>query len=243
MGWRELAKQATTWAEARRTELVTTDRTTREDAEVRAEDAERAAREEAATSAFERVLPTSLADRVTAARPENVEARRAAAEAADEQRRRERLADLAAAGETAELRLGLTGGEEASVVLTLPCEAEEDHDDPALPWLRVRVEAPDPVPVGSTALTTLALAVPGYTGWGRYDLAEQHRRGEVGEIGWWEPFDLHLAPRPEEGEDTWYVDLGATPPPVVEVHERSVDFDLPMASALGSLRATGSVAW
>lgn len=252
MGWKDVAKLASGWAEAKKDELLTADRRTREQARYRAEEIERDAQAEVGTSFLERVLPPELAEKVTAARPENVAARQAEQDALEEQERRERLAGMAAAGATAQLVLTLDGGEQGTATHVLPVERSEEHPDPddtyddgapALSWLYVRVEAPDPVRVGSTSVAALSVAVPDFRGPGRYDLADLHRRGEAGEIGWWEPFELYLSPVTEADDRTWYVDLHADGPVVVEVAEASVSFDLPMASAVSTVRATGTISW
>lgn len=181
-------------------------------------------------------LVADLTEKAEAYRPEAVAARKAEGEAREEGERRERLAERSAAGETAELTITLAGGEQGTLSVTLPCEREEEDG-----WWRLRLESPDPVLLGSTALAALSLAVPSYGGPGRYDLAELHRRSEAGEIEMWEPFDLHLSPMTEVDDRTWFVDVSATPPPVVTVGEDGVDFDLPLASAVNAIRAVGTV--
>ena len=105
----------------------------------------------------------------------------------------------------------------------------------------VRVETVDPVPLGTTTLAELSVAVPAYTGPGRYDLVDLMRRGEAGEIEWWEVLDLYLAPHTEADDAIWYPDLNAGEA-WVEVTEDAVAFDLPMQSALSAVRLTGRVA-
>ncbi len=244
MGWKDMAKIAQGWAEAKKDELLTADRRTRENAAAQSEALERSAQQETVTSALEAVLPPSLAARVTAARPENVAARQAEREDAERVARRERLSAMAAAGTTAELTLTITGDEQGSVTVALPVEREhEQQDPPELSWLRVRLESPDPVPVGSTGLAELAIGVPAYDGPGRYDLSDLYRRGEAGEIGWWEPFDVYLNPTGEADDRVYYVDLMSGPPSVVTVGDDGLDLDLQLTSALGSVRAVGTIRW
>lgn len=156
-----------------------------------------------------------------------------------ETERRGRLTDLSAAGRTAELTLTVGGGEQGSLVVTLPVEREERDGR-----LRVDLESPDPVLVGTTSVAMLSVGVPaGYTGPGRYDLADLHRRAEAEEVAFWEGYDVFLNPVSEADDRTWFVDVTATPPPVVEVRADGLDFDLPMASAVCSIRATGTIRW
>lgn len=254
MGWKDIAKVGRDWADAKKTELLTTDNRTREQARGAAEDAERASHQEAVTSLLEGVLPERWAQRVTDARPENVERRRAAADAQEAAERRERLEQAA----TTPVSLELSGDDHGTLALDLPVSVEErpadvyDDGDPSdvpegpppLAWLMVRVEAPAPVPFGTTTLSELSLAVPSYTGPGRYDLVDLMRRGEAGEIEWWEAFDLFLSRAGEADDTTWYADLSGSPGPAwIEVGGGSLTFDLPMQSALGSVRLGGTVRW
>jgi hypothetical protein len=248
MGWKDIAKVAADWADAKKTELLTPDRRTREDAAANAEAAETRAQEEMATSFLEAALPQQWADRVTAARPENVAARKAAEARQEDVRRRERLAGAG----TAEVVLSLSGGESGSGTVVLPCTRTEEHPTseeladrdggPApLSWLRVLVESPDPVRVGSTTIAQLGIAVPAYAGPGRYDLVDLAERGERGEIDWWEVFDIHLDPTGEGDDRTWYLDVSAEGGATVDVAEGSVAFDLPMTSAISSVRVRGVI--
>jgi hypothetical protein len=250
MGWKDIAKVAADWADAKKTELLTADRRTREEAAANAEAAESRAQEEAATSFLEAALPQPWADRVTAARPENVAAREAEAARLDDVRRRDRLAGTG----TAEVVLGLSGGESGAGTVVLPCTRTEEHPTaedladrdggPApLSWLRVLVESPDPVQVGSTTLAQLGVAVPAYAGPGSYDLIDLAERGERGEIDWWEVFDIHLDPTGEGDDRTWYLDVSAEGGATVDVTDGSVAFDLPMTSAISSVRVRGVITW
>lgn len=183
-------------------------------------------------------LVAELREKAEEYRPEAVAAREAEAEARSETARRDRLADRSAAGATAELTITVSGGEQGTLTVTLPCEREEADG-----WWRLRLEAPDPVLLGTTALAALSLAVPAYDGPGRYDLADLHRRGETGEIDWWEAIDLHLSPVNDADDRTWYVDVQAAPPPVVVVGADAAEFDLPLVSAVNVIRAVGTVRW
>jgi len=255
MGWKDVARLASEWAEAKKTELLTTDRHTREGAGHQAERVEEDAKQEAVTSLLENVLPPSLAEKVTAARPENVAARRAEREQREAAARRERLAGMVAGGATAELTLTISGGEQGTTTVTLPCERHEEHPEaerpeegydegpPPLSWLRVSLEAPDPVPVGSTTLSGLTIGVPAFAGPGRYDLVDLWERSERGEIGWWEALDVFLSPHQEADDACWFVDVAGGSPAVVDVAADGLRFDLPMASAISTIRATGSISW
>ena len=256
MGWKDMAKLAGEWAEGKKTELITADKRTREEADQRTNEVERRAGQEAVTSFLEGVLPPSLAEKVTAARPENVAARQAEREVQEEVERRERLDDLSARGATGQLSLTVSGGEHGSVTVSLPCEVEEEHPEPEqgpegsyddgpppLSWLRLRLESPDPVPVGSTTLSALFLGVPAYEGAGRYDLVDLWARGEAGEIGWWEALDIFLSPHQEADDAAWFVDVTSGEPATIEVADRALRFDLPMVSAMSTIRASGSVSW
>ncbi len=237
MGWKDMAKLASSWADAKKTELLTADRRTREDASANAEALERSSQQEAVTSFLEAALPPSLAEKVTAARPENRAARAAEQEAAERAERREELAAMAESGATAELALTLTGGESGSLTVTLPCERSEEDG-----WLRVRLESPDLLPVGSTGLSELSLAVPAYGGPGRYDLGALAVRSDAGEIEMFDPLDMYLNPTGEADDRVLYVDVYGESP-VYEVTPTGLAFDLPMASAVTSLRASGTVSW
>ncbi|GAA3671195.1 hypothetical protein GCM10022237_33670 [Nocardioides ginsengisoli] len=171
--------------------------------------------------------------------------RAAAAQVQAETERRERLAMQA----TGQVRLRLTGGEEGTLDRALPVTVDErpggpSYDDGPAPldWLLVRVESTDPVPFGSTTLTELSLAVPAYAGPGRYDLVDLMRRGEAGELGWWEVLDIYLAPAVEASDTTWYPDLTAGAA-WIEVGDGEVTLDLPMQSAVSAVRLTGTVRW
>ncbi|HWJ81211.1 MAG TPA: hypothetical protein VNS55_03150 [Nocardioides sp.] len=247
MGWKDIAKHGRDWAEAKKTELLTTDHRQREAARARQDEINRSSQEEAVTSFLEGVLPEKWAQRVTDARPENVAARRAEQDARADQERRTRLAGAA----TEAVDLALSGDEHGALTADLAVsvevrrggdgyEGEADDGPPPMDWLLVRVETPDPVPFGTTTLGELSLAVPAFAGPGRYDLVDLMRRGEAGEIEWWEVFDLYLAPGPEADDTTWYPDLGAGAS-WIEVTEDAVRFELTMQSAVSAVRLGGTV--
>lgn len=249
MGWKDLAKHGLDWAEAKKDELLTSDDEKRAEARTRADAAKEGVTGEVGTSFLEGVLPPELAKHVTAARPENVAAREAEEAVAQEAARRADLAGRA----TAQLQLRISGEEEGTVSVALPVERTEDEpnpqphpdhpdDPPAMPWLKVVLEAADPVPVGSTTLFALSLAVPDFHGTaGRYDILDLYERGQRGELESWDPFDLYLAPDADAGDTQWYWD--GTGPATIDVADDSIAFDLPMQSAVSSIRATGSVTW
>lgn len=198
------------------------------------------------------MLPEKWAQRITDARPENVERRRAAEDPQDAAERQARLAQAA----STPVSLELSGDDHGSLALDLPVSVEErpadEYDDsdgsddgpPALAWLLVRVEAPAPVPFGTTTLSELSLAVPAYSGPGRCDLVDLMRRGKAGEIEWWEPFDLFLSRAGEADDTTWYPDLsGFAGAAWVEVGEGALTFELPMQSAVSAVRLAGAVRW
>jgi hypothetical protein len=249
MGWKDLAKLGKDWAEAKKDELLTGDEDKKAEARARADSAREQVSGEVGTSFLENVLPPDLAKYVTAARPENVAAREAEQAAQDEQERRSDLATRP----TAQLQLTVSGDEQGTVSVALPMQRTEDDPHPApdpdypdqpppMPWLKVVLEAADPVPVGSTTLFSLSLAVPDYHGaLGHYDLAELYRRGEAGEIESWEVFDLFLSPTRDAADTVWWYDV--TQPGAIHVAERSLTFDLAMVSAANSIRAAGTVSW
>lgn len=237
MGWKDMAKLASSWADAKKTELLTADRQTREGASAEAEALEQRSQHEAVTSFLEAALPKGIADKVTAARPENVAAREAAREAEERAERREELAAMAESGATAELALTISGGESGSATVTLPCERWEEDG-----WLRVRLESPDLLPIGSTGLAELSLAVPTYRGPGRYDLAELAGRSDAGEIEMFDALEMYLNPTGEADDRIFFVDVYGDAP-VYEVTPSGLAFDLPMASAVSSIRVAGTIAW
>ena len=106
----------------------------------------------------------------------------------------------------------------------------------------VRLESPDLLPVGSTGLAELSLAVPAFHGPGRYDLCELAARSDAGEIESFDALEMYLNATGEADERIFYVDVYGDAP-VVEVTGTSLSFDLPMASAVGSIRASGTIAW
>lgn len=226
MGWKDIAKLGREWADAKKTELLTTDNQERERARAELQEIGRRTQEELGTSAFEAVLPEQWSRKVSDARPENVAAREA-------EERRERLADQPAG----RIVLTVSGGEDGTIDAELPVSVEERPG-----WLAVRVEAPEPVALGSTTLGELSLAVPGHVGPGRYDLVDLMRRGEAGEIEWWEAFELFLAPGEVTDDTTWYVDLSAGQA-WIEVGASEVGFELPMQSAVNAIRVRGTVTW
>jgi hypothetical protein len=195
---------------------------------------------EAGTSFLEKVLPPDLAKMVTDARPENVATRQ-------EEKRR---TDLDARPK-AHLTLTVTGEEQGTLAVDLPFErtdVEAESIDPAapglmsMPWLKLLLEALDPVPLGSTTLYSLSLAVPDYHATvGHYDLADLYAKGESGQIEAWEVFDLFLSPTLEAGDTMWWWDSSG--PGTIDVADSSVSFDLPMVSAVSSIRATGTITW
>jgi len=237
MGWKDMAKLASSWADAKKTELLTADQRTREGASAEAEALERRSQGEAVTSFLEAALPKGLAEMVTAARPENVAAREAAERAEERAERREELAAMTQRGATAEPTLAISEGEAGAVRVRLPCERSAEDG-----WFRVRLESPDLLPVGSTGLAELSLAVPAYDGPGRYDLAELAARGDAGEIEAFDALDMYLNPTGEADDRIYFVDVyGDTP--VYEVTPSGIAFDLPMASAVTSIRVSGTISW
>jgi hypothetical protein len=249
MGWKDLAKLGKDWAEAKKDELLTNDEDKSAEARARADAAKEQMQGEVGTSFLENVLPPDLAKHVTAARPENVAAREAEKAAEREARRRSDLA----ARPTATLQLTISGDEQGTVAVSLPLQRTEDDpsgapdpdypdEPPPMPWLKVVLEAADPVPVGSTTLSTLSLAVPDFRGApGRYDILDLYERGQRGEMESWDAFDLYLAPDTEAGDTQWYWD--GTGPATIDVNATFVAFDLPMQSAVSSIRATGTITW
>jgi hypothetical protein len=168
----------------------------------------------------------------------------------DELERRERLEALAHAA----VVLTIEGDDEGALAALVPHERIEERPatlplpgiaGPASPlsWLIVRVETFTPLPLGSSALTSLSVAVPGFRGAGRYDLQDLYRRAQDDEIECWEVFDFHLSPAATADERTWYLDAEREEPAYVEVTSTSVTFDVPMASAISSIRAAGRITW
>jgi hypothetical protein len=249
MGWKDLAKVGKDWAEAKKDELLSSDDDVKAEARARADAARDQVQGEIGTSFLESVLPPDLAKHVTAARPENVAAREAERAVQEEAQRRADLASRA----TGLLQLTVTGDEQGSVAVSLPMQRSEDDPDPApdpdhpddpppVPWLTVVLEAADPVPVGSTTLFALSLAVPGYRGVpGRYDIHDLYERGQRGETESWDAFDLYLAPHAEAGDTQWWWD--GTGPAHIDVQPGFIAFDLPMQSAVSAIRITGTISW
>lgn len=235
MGWRDLGKLAKTWLDNEKTELLTTDRRTRETATTQRMNAERDLKDAAASEigyrVLERTLPPDLAARVTATRPENVQARREA----------ERL-DRLEARPTAVLHLTLSGALSGSVTARLPMELSRPDEDDENPSLTVDLEAPAPIPAGSDTFAQFTVTVPYYRGPGRYDLAQMWRRAEAGEIEEFDVMGVAIRVRDESTDldPCWNPDGGVG---LIEVGEAGLSFDLGMVSAAGVSRATGSIDW
>lgn len=171
------------------------------------------------------------------------------AEGESEADRRDRLRDLTAAT----LSMTVCGDVEATISVDLPCEVLEeqsgDHlhhvegEPEALTWLVVRVEAFEPVALGSATLTSLSVAIPGHVGPGLYQLDELRRRAERDEVAWWEVDDFHLSPSPHGDESTYYLEDEALDGAWVATTGASVAFDLPMSSVVSEIRVTGTITW
>lgn len=235
MGWREIGKLAKTWLENEKTELLTTDHGRREMATGERIRAERefsdAVGSELTYQVLERSLPPDLAARVTAARPENVRARRAA----------ERL-DRLAARPAATLRLTMSGELSGSVTTSAPVDITWPEAGDENPELVVDLELPEPVPAGSDTFAQLTLTVPQYRGPGRYDLARMWAQVEAGGLAEWDLVCTTLRVR-EESTDLdpcWAPGEG---PGLIDVTPTSLTFDLAMVSAAGSSRVRGTVDW
>jgi hypothetical protein len=249
MGWKDLAKLGKDFVEAKKDELLTSDADAKAEARARADAARGQVTGEAGTSFLENVLPPDLAKHVTAARPENVAAREAEKAVEREAARRADLAGRA----TAQLELTISGEEQGTLSVALPAQRTEDDpnpaadpdypdEPPAVPWLKVVLESADPVPLGSTTLFALSLAVPDFRGApGRYDILDLYERGQRGDMESWDAFDLYLSPDADAGDTMWYWD--GTGPATIDVGDTSVSFDLPMQSAISAIRATGSITW
>jgi hypothetical protein len=168
--------------------------------------------------------------------------------AEDETERRERLEELA----TATLSLTVCGDVEATVTVDLPCEVSEERSpdadfivgEPAtLSWLVVRAESLEPITLGSTTLMSFSVAIPGHVGPGLYPLDDLRRRAEAGEVEWWEVDDFHLSPTSYGDETTFYLDNDAIDGAWVATTGSSIAFELPMASVVSEIRATGTITW
>lgn len=238
MGWREIGKLAKTWLDNETTELLTTDHLRRETATTNRLNAERdlkdAVGSEITYSVLERTLRPDLAARVTAARPENVRARRES----------ERLARLAARP-TALLQMAMSGELTGSVTARLPLDLtrpEPDDPDEDDPRMTVDLEAPAPIPAGSDTFAELTITVPYYRGPGRYDLVQMWQRVEAGELEEFDVTGITLRVRDESTDLDPMWDSGSGIG-LIEVGENGLSFDLGMGSAAGSSRVRGTVDW
>ena len=165
-----------------------------------------------------------------------------------EDERRERLEELA----TATLSLTICGDVEGTITVDLPCDVIEEHPnifgpgdgEPApLSWVIARVESIEPIPLGSTQLTSFSIAIPGHVGPGFYPLDELRRRAHSDEVAWWEVDDFHLSPDVQGGESTFYLDDDAIEGAWVATTGASIAFDVPMSSVVSEVRVTGTIAW
>lgn len=165
-----------------------------------------------------------------------------------EEERRERLEELA----TATLSITVCGDVEATVTVDLPCDVIEerptifgavDGEPEPLAWVIARLESLEPVPLGSTQLTSFSIAIPSHVGPGFYPLDELRQRAHSDEVAWWEVDDFHLSPEAQGGESTYYLDDEAITGAWVATTGASVAFDLPMASVVSEVRVTGTISW
>lgn len=168
--------------------------------------------------------------------------------AENDEERRERLEELA----TATLSLTVCGDVEATITVDLPCDVVEERPnifgaaagEPApLSWVIARVESIEPIPLGSTQLTSFSVAIPSHVGPGFYPLDELRQRAHSDEVAWWEVDDFHLSPDVQGGESTYYLDDDAIEGAWVATTGASVAFDLPMASVVSEVRVTGTISW
>lgn len=168
--------------------------------------------------------------------------------AESESERRERLEEMV----TATLNLSICGDVEATISVQLPCDVIEERPnifgpvagEPApLSWVIARLESIDPIPIGSTALTSFSIAIPSHVGPGFYPLDELRRRAHSDEVEWWEVDDFHLSPTVQGGESTFYLDDEAIEGAWVATTGASIAFDVPMTSVLSDIRVTGTISW
>lgn len=144
----------------------------------------------------------------------------------------------------ARVRVSLTGEITGALEADLPFDSRDDSGPDAgdVPTLWVRVESPDPLPLGTHTLLSMSIEVPHYRGPGRYDLAQLWQQVQAGTLAEWDLLGIIVQLREESMDEDpmWSPDEG---PSVIEVTDSSVTFDLGMASAVGSSRATGSIEW
>ncbi len=237
MDWNEVRGQARRWARAKRTELLTGNQPTREQAAREVDSARSkigdAISTEATFTAAERLLPANLAASVRAHRPEQVAAR-------NEQAYRDELAQRSLA--RLDLTIQTSDGQIHSGRSEFPSEVTAPEPDEAAAMLTVSLEAADPVPFGTTSLQGLTLDIPQFRGVGRYDLADLYRQGEQGVIPSWDSSGICLRVGDDHGEDYlyWQPDAGSGE---VTVSADALRFDLPVAGASATGRATGSIAF
>ena len=165
-----------------------------------------------------------------------------------EAERRERLDEMF----KATLSLTICGDVEGTISVELPCDVTEEHPNifgPAegepepLSWVIARVESIEPIPLGSTQLTSFSIAIPGHVGPGFYPLDELRRRAHSDEVEWWEVDDFHLSPSAQGDESTFYLDDDAIEGAWVATTGTSIAFDVPMASVVNEVRVTGTISW
>lgn len=165
-----------------------------------------------------------------------------------EAERRERLDEMF----KATLNMTICGDVEGTISVELPCDVTEEHpnifgpvdgEPEPLSWVIARVESFEPIPLGSTHLTSFSVAIPGHIGPGFYPLDELRRRAHSDEVEWWEVDDFHLSPAVEGNESTFYLDEEAIDGAWVATTGASIAFDLPMASVVSEVRVTGTISW
>jgi hypothetical protein len=214
------------WARARATELLTTDRSTREDASLRADQLERDARVALGDQAVRTALP-GLAD------------------ATDRQEERRRIAEAEqVAAEQSEVGalpralvdLRLRGAVHGDAAAELPLHWDEADGELLLEVLPLAGARPR---VGDHALDRLACVVPDFHGDGTYDLvalyAARSAAGTEDVLDWGVELD-------DGGEASLWCDLGAGPA-VVTVTDggRRVGLRLTLAGAAGRATVTAEI--
>jgi hypothetical protein len=179
--WKGLAGTAKKWLDQKTTEMVTTDRRTRESAEHQADRLEQQMTDEVGSAALTTMFP-SLGRAI-----ERQEANRRRAAQDDLDRARARRAAAVVQGAAIELS-GAVHGRVDDVAVTLTPDDEEGT-------LTVLLEPVEPVPLPGGTLAQAGFAISGFRGDGRYALEEDIPSLEPG---------VHHVALVGDGEDCWF---------------------------------------
>lgn len=228
------------WATAKATELVTSDRQTREDASAAADDA----KQQASDDVGEQLLRTAFPKVGEWADQQKADA--AAREAAADQQRRDEVAALP----PAQVDISVTGHVTATWSGSLHCswtDVEPGDPDPSDPYadqpaVSVELFAEDGArpDLGGLMLTHWAIQLPGYHGDGSYDLTAIDRQREAAGASLDHLDSAMDFANADDASFYFYADAGQSTATVSEGGKR-LDVVIAMGGALGDLTTTATI--